>query len=405
MSTGIAHSGRLVLLAFAACASLVSGMAGAATPAAVAAPTPGATTSTDASPSTMHHFALLEQARARYQQLAQQPALTQLPALPRRSLRAGDSWTGMQGLRELLRAVGDLPAGVGGTDEVLDDETLAALKRFQERHGLAQDGVLGPGTWRALTTPLSARLRQIELTLARWRGLPPNPHPRAIFINIPRFRLYAMDAGDDREASLLQMDVVVGRVVEKLRTPVFTADLTHVIFRPYWEIPRTITLAEVIPAARRDAGYFARNDFELVDARGAVVPWSPGQLDALAAGTLRVRQRPGPRNALGAVKFMLPNANNVYLHDTPERSLFARTVRAFSHGCIRVAEPAALARWLLRDDAQWNETRIAEAMQGTAPLQVDLAEPVRVYIVYGTAIAREDGSVLFLQDLYGLDKP
>lgn len=351
----------------------------------------------------MHHFALLEQARSRYQQLALQPALTQLPALPRTAPRAGDTYAGAQKLRALLRAVGDLPADAGGDDEVLDDATIAALRRFQERHGLAQDGVLGPATWRALTMPLSTRLRQIELTLARWRSLPPNPHARAIFINIPRFRLYAMRAGDDREASLLQMDVVVGRVVEKLRTPVFTADLTHLIFRPYWEVPRSITLAEVIPAARRDANYFARSDFELVDARGAVVPWSPAQLEPLAAGTLRVRQRPGPHNALGGVKFMLPNANNVYLHDTPERSLFTRTTRAFSHGCIRVSAPAALAGWLLQDDPQWNEARIAEAMQGTQPLQVDLAEPVRVYIVYGTAIAREDGSVLFLPDLYGLD--
>jgi murein L,D-transpeptidase YcbB/YkuD len=287
---------------------------------------------------------------------------------------------------------------------VLDAATTVALRGFQERHGLAQDGVLGPATWRALTTPLSARLRQIELTLARWRSLPANPHQRAIFINIPRFRLYAMHAADDREGAMLQMDVVVGRVLEQLRTPTFNADLKHLIFRPYWEVPRSIALQELLPAARRDPAYFGRNNYELVDAAGRVVPYSAGQLDTLAAGTLRVRQRPGARNALGAVKFMLPNANNVYLHDTPERSLFERTVRAFSHGCIRVADPAALALWLLGEDAGWTRERVEAEMQRSDPLQVNLATPVRVYIVYGTAVAREDGSVLFLEDLYGLER-
>lgn len=369
----------------------------AALPAAAAVPTASL-------PTTMHHYVLLERARLQYQELARHPELARLPPLPARSLRAGDAYTGIAALRRLLAAVGDLPQPATPAPPVLDETTVAALQRFQERHGLTQDGVLGPATWRALTTPLSARLRQIELTLARWRSLPANPHPRAIFINIPRFRLYAMHAADDRESTLLQMEVVVGRAVEQLRTPTFTADLTHLIFRPYWEVPRSIALAEVIPAARRDPAYFGRSNFELLDGAGRVVPYSAGQLDALAAGTLRVRQRPGAGNALGAVKFMLPNANNVYLHDTPERTLFTRTVRAFSHGCIRVADPAALALWLLGEDAGWTRERIDAELQRSDPLQVNLATPVRVYIVYGTAVAREDGSVLFLEDLYGLER-
>jgi murein L,D-transpeptidase YcbB/YkuD len=320
-------------------------------------------------------------------------------------------------LRTLLIAVGDLPAtpatiepplAAGAPVSVpvnaLDAPLVAALLRFQERHGLQQDGVLGQATWRALNTPLAARLHQIDSTLARWRSLPPNPHQRAIFINIPRFRLYAMDSLDDSEDSLLQMDVIVGRAIEKLRTPIFTADLTHVIFRPYWDVPRSITLAELLPAARRNPDYFASRHYELVDRAGSVVPYAPAQLERLASGALRARQRPGDDNALGAVKFMLPNPNDVYLHDTPEHALFARTMRAFSHGCIRVADPARLAAWLLGHDPAWTDAQIAAAMQGTAPLRVDLPEPVRVYIVYGTAVAREDGSVLFLDDLYAMDR-
>lgn len=354
----------------------------------------------------MRHFGLLERALLQYENLAQQPGLTDLPPLPR-TVRPGESYEGMGALRKLLSALGDLPASTVTESDftsTLDATLVTALQRFQERHGLEQDGILGPATWRALTTPLSARVRQIERSLARWRSLPSNPYQRAIFINIPRFRLYAMNGTDDREAVLLQMDVVVGKAVKKLKTPVFFADMTHLIFSPYWDVPRSIALAEVLPAARKDPTYLARRNFEVVGGSANIPGGLNGQLEALAKGTLRVRQRPGPGNALGGVKFMLPNPNNVYLHDTPEKQLFGRTARAFSHGCIRLAEPAGLAQWLLSDDPAWTAERIAEAMGRTVPLQVNLGEPVRVYIVYGTAVAREDGSVLFLNDLYGLDK-
>lgn len=370
----------------------------------------------EALPSAMHHYALLERARLQYAELAQRPGLTDLPPLPARTLRGGERYAGMAALRELLAATGDLQAartlpdpveafsGMPLVPAVLDAQTMAALQRFQERHGLQQDGLLGPATWRALTTPMSARLRQIDLTLERWRSLPPNPHRRAIFINIPRFRLYAIDGATDSEAEMLQMDVVVGRTVEQLRTPVFTADLTHLIFAPYWDVPRSITVTEILPELRRHPHYLASNHFELVNGSGAAVHPGPASIAALESGDLRLRQRPGNDNALGSVKFMLPNRHSVYLHDTPARQLFHREARAFSHGCIRVSQPLALAQWLLAADAAWNAQRMTEAMQRSEPLRVDIPEPVRVYIVYGTAIAREDGSVLFLDDLYGLDR-
>ncbi len=358
------------------------------------------------------HYRLLEQALQHYQELARRPELWQLPALPRRSVKPGETYAGAAALRTLLSALGDLPAAappeapapVAGVEETLDAMLVTGLKHFQERHGLTQDGVLGPATYRQLTTPLAARVRQIQWTLARWRALPPDPHTRAIIINIPRFRLYALDSMDDPESKWLQMNVVVGKAVQDLHTPTFSADLTHVIFRPYWDVPPSIARNEIVPAARRDADYFRRNHYELVDGADNVLPYSPEQLDALASGQLRVRQQPGPDNALGAVKFMLPNANNVYLHDTPARALFERTRRAESHGCIRVADAAALARWVLNNEPGWTRQRIETAMQGSQPLRVDLTEPIHVYIVYGTAIAREDGSMLFLDDLYGLER-
>jgi murein L,D-transpeptidase YcbB/YkuD len=357
-------------------------------------------------PVATHHFALLEQALLKYRELANQPALTHLTPLPGHAIRPGDNYADAAALRKLLAAVGDLPAALAGNDgsaSVLDPALAVALTRFQERHGLEQDGILGPATWRALTTPMTVRVRQIEYTLARWRSLPANPRQRAIFINIPRFRLYAMNGADDRETAMLQMDVVVGRAIEKLRTPAFSADLTHIVFRPYWDVPRSIALGEILPEMRKNPGYLAASNFELVDGQGR--PASPrDEVAALEGGAVRVRQRPGAGNALGAVKFMLPNSHNVYLHDTPDRQLFSRAMRAFSHGCIRVSAPAALAQWLLDGHPTWTPERIADAMNSKQPLQVDLAEAVRVYIVYGTAIAREDGSVLFLPDVYGLDR-
>jgi L,D-transpeptidase YcbB len=360
------------------------------------------------------HYRLLEQALQHYRELAQRPGLTQLPALPQRSVKPGDAYAGAPALRALLTALGDLPeaaspdlpapAGADTPQHVLDATLVTALTHFQERHGLTQDGVLGPATFRQLTTPLATRVRQIEWTLKRWQELPPNPHARAIIINIPRFRLYALDGMDDPESSWLQIDVVVGKAVQDLHTPTFSSDLTYLVFRPYWDVPPGIAAREIVPAARADDGYFARNHYELVDAAGNVPPYSADQLDALAGGRLRVRQKPGADNALGAVKFMLPNANSVYLHDTPARALFARSRRAESHGCIRVADAAALAAWVLKNEPGWTRERIAAAMQGAEPLRVNLTEPIRVYIAYGTAIAREDGSMLFLDDLYGLEQ-
>ncbi len=430
------HAGRISRRGWLALFALIPAaiaLAAASLPASAAAPAVQVARNQDGggmSPREMPHYLLLEQALEKYRDLAARPELTGLPPLPRKSIKPGESWASMPMVRRLLMELGDLPASAatvvpppmtsvttpgavppasGATpavkpEEVLDDNLVLALRHFQERHGLDTDGVLGPATWRALTTPMSTRVRQIEQTLESWRALPANPHPRAIFINIPRFRLYAVSGFEVTESQMLTIDVVVGRAVRNMRTPVFTADMTHVIFRPYWDVPRSIARNEILPAARRDLNYLARNQYELLDGAGRIVPASEAALDQLAAGSVRVRQRPGPGNALGAVKFMLPNSHNVYLHDTPSRTLFARSRRDFSHGCIRVADPAGLAEWVLQDNPAWDRERIEAAMAGTRPLRVDLAEPIRVYIVYGTAIAREDGSMLFLEDLYGLEK-
>lgn len=366
---------------------------------------------------TFEHYAFLKLAMSRYRQLAADPTLTALPPLPARnaagkklgSLRVGDAWEGLPALARLLRAVGDLPADAPAPapGAPYDVTLAAAVQAFQGRHGLDADGAIGPGTWRALTTPLSTRVRTMELTLERWRWVPPRLDAPPIVVNIPQFRLFAFETTRDREDRLLKMDVIVGERYLDKHTPVFSGDLRYLVFRPYWDVPYSIATRELLPKIRANAGYMARERLELVRGRGdraPVVAATPENLAAVRAGTVRIRQRPGGDNALGLVKFMLPNPYNVYLHSTPAQSLFKRTSRAFSHGCVRVSEPARLAAFLLRDLPAWTPEAIDAAMAADAPDSriVTLPKPVRVYFVYATALAAEAG-VNFFPDVYGHD--
>jgi murein L,D-transpeptidase YcbB/YkuD len=309
----------------------------------------------------------------------------------------------------LLAALGDLPEPANPADtagNTLDPPLVEALQRFQSRHGLGVDGTLGRGTYAALTTPLGARVAQIEWTLERWRWLPPRIDTPPIIVNIPQFRLFAFRTPDDVEGRMLTMNVIVGKAFPANRTPVFASDMTYIVLRPYWDVPYSITTREMLPSIRHNPAYLARHGLEIASGGGdasATVPPTPENIEALARGTYRLRQVPGPNNSLGLAKFIMPNPFNVYLHDTPAQSLFGRSSRAFSHGCVRVADPVALAQYVLRDEPTWTRESIVAAMNGTRPLRIDLRTPIRVFIVYGTAVATESGTVLFFEDLYGHD--
>ncbi|HUI59367.1 MAG TPA: L,D-transpeptidase family protein, partial [Steroidobacteraceae bacterium] len=200
---------------------------------------------------------------------------------------------------------------------------------------------------------------------------------------------------------------IVGKVYPKLHTPVFTSEMRAVLFRPYWEVPASIARTEIVPLMRKNPHYLERENLELVASSAPEVPLavSSDSLQALAAGKLRLRQRPGPDNALGLIKFVLPNPYSVYLHSTPAQRLFDQARRAFSHGCIRVSDPVALAVEVLRGTAgDWTAEKVRAAMDGDSTFQVNLAQPVHVLILYGTAIATEDGAVHFFDDIYGDDR-
>lgn len=353
------------------------------------------------------HYAYLKAQLARYRTLANDASLTQLPRPAQFPVAPGERYPGAGALRHLLISLGDLQATRESTGpDLLDEETIQALRRFQFRHGLTQDGVIGRQTFAALTTPMTKRVAQIGLTLERWRWLPVSDAP-TIIVNIPQFRLFAFDSGDDSEAHMLTMDVIVGKTYPHTRTPVFVGNLQYLVFQPYWEVPRNILLRELLPQIRNEPGYLVKNDLEIVGGGTSSPPAqsvTEANLRGLASGELRVRQRPGPGNSLGPVKFMLPNRYNVYLHGTPAVELFGQSRRTFSHGCIRVSDPLALADYALKQAAEdWPRARISEAMQSAVTQRVDLKHSIRVMIVYGTAVATQAGKIYFFEDVYGND--
>lgn len=358
----------------------------------------------------LRHYALLKRALAQYRALeATHRDLVQLPALPRRKVSPGESYDGAPALRRLLDVVGDTPGErPAGDARVLDPELVAALKRFQARHGLDADGVIGRTTFRALTTPFSARVEQIQLSLERIRWLPTPLTSPPIIVNIPQFRLFAFRTVDDAAQDILQMNVIVGDAFSARRTPVFAAEMRYVVLQPYWDVPRSILVKELLPEIRRKPGWLESHDYEIVRGAGdnaRALPPTAENIDLLASGTLRLRQKPGALNALGHVKFMFPNKHNVYLHDTPARDLFNRSRRAFSHGCIRVSDPMALLAHVMRGEPTWTIERRDQALALDTPTRVPLSRTIPVFILYGTALATEAGPVLFFDDLYGQDAP
>jgi len=338
-----------------------------------------------------------------YLELAKEYDGQPLPAV-KKTIAPGDSYPGVPQLIRFLRLVGDLPADAN----VPEDETIYrgplvdAVKSFQSRHGRDSDGRIGAQTLADLNVPLRQRVRQMQLTLERWRWMPDAYQKAPIVVNIPEFRLRAYD---EKFKIALTMNVVVGKAYDH-STPVFEEKMAYVVFRPYWNVPYSIAKAEYFSRIARDPDYLAKKGFEVVNSRQEVVTSGTVTSDVfeqLRAGKLFIRQAPGPKNSLGLVKFIFPNDYSVYMHDTPAQEFFSKSRRDFSHGCIRLGKPADLAVWVLRDNPGWNMDRVRAAMNGGATQQVNLAHRIPVLIVYGTVIVTEDGTVHFYDDIYGHD--
>lgn len=338
-----------------------------------------------------------------YLELAREDDQDTFPEV-KKPVRPGETYPGVARLARLLRRVGDLPAdaAMDPSRGVYEGALVDAVKSFQRRHGLVADGMIDARSLAELNVPLNRRVRQMQLTLERWRWMPSEYEHAPIVANIPEFRIRAYDQQFKIGTT---MNVVVGQAYRH-DTPVFVGTMRYVIFRPYWEVPPSIAAREILPAIERNAAYLTKENLELVDPRQNPVASesiTPDVLEEIRRGRLFIRQKPGPKNSLGLLKFMFPNEFDVYMHDTPATELFEKSRRDFSHGCIRLEKPADLAAWVLRDNPGWTPERIRAAMNGDKTEQVNLTHPIPVLILYATVIVSEDGVVHFYDDIYGHD--
>jgi murein L,D-transpeptidase YcbB/YkuD len=336
-----------------------------------AAPDPGEALRQYAPPSFV--YGLVKRALADLRSRRAQSGWTQATDGP--TLRKGDRGPRVAELRAILMERGDLPQGP--KDDAFDDTLIDGVKHFQDRHGLDADGIYGRKMMAELSVPLSTRIEQVRLGLERLRWLPRTSTGRRIAVNIADFKAYVFD--DDRVT--FETRAVVGKLFHA--TPMFAGRMTYIVVNPYWNVPVSIMRSELIPKAKTDPEYLERNHFEY-------------------DGT-SMRQRPGPWNSLGRFKFMFPNPHNIYLHDTPARTLFNESDRAFSHGCVRLEKPAELAELLLADQG-WTAQRIQSAVDTGRETVVNLEKPIPVYISYITAFLGPDGLMHYRRDVYGRDK-
>ena len=340
----------------------------------------------------------------KYLQMANEEVPDPVPQV-QKPIEPGQTYEGLPKLVRRLQFLGDLPASamVPADSLTYSKEIVQGVKRFQIRHGLDSEGKLGPQTIAEMNQPMSDRVEQLRLSLERWRWLPHNFTESPIVVNIPEFKLRA---GDEPGKPSLVIPVVVGKAM-RTQTPVLEEDMKYLVFWPYWNVPPGILRGEMIPKIAKDRAYVQRNGYEVATYSGQGVTDGLINDDVLAqlrTGKLMLRQKPGPKNALGLVKFIFPNDNSVYLHSTPEQTLFSRTRRDFSHGCIRVEDPKALAVWVLRNNPGWTQERVAEAFTAGKERQVNLTRTIPVLIVYTSAVVEEDGQVFFLEDIYGHDR-
>ena len=374
-------------------------------------------------PPQQEGYKKLREVFAQYQALTSQGGWPTVPT--GFTLQLGDYGEPVAKLQARLRASGDLAAPSPTTappvhtistekhgkiavlkeETVFDEATEYAVKNFQRRHNLSANGIVNKETLAALNVSADIRVRQIARNLERWRRLPKDLGRRYIAVNVPDFMLEVVE--NDR--LVMDMKVVVGKIMQERTTPTFSAPMKYVVLNPYWNVPKTIAQKELLPLSRRNPAYLARNNFTVrripVGVKQVPDPnAADGSLISVPTYDYLLRQGPGPKNALGRVKFMFPNDHSVYLHDTPSKDLFTRTIRAFSHGCIRIEKPIDLAEYLLQGTPKGSRDAILATLKRNKEQTVWLPEPVPVHIQYWTAWVDDEGSLQFRNDIYGYDR-
>ncbi|QNL50391.1 L,D-transpeptidase family protein [Olivibacter sp. SDN3] len=324
-----------------------------------------------------------EQLRTYLLQYRQLDAVTDWPIITsdKKSYKIGDSAIAIGAIKKRLHKLQDYTGDT--TTNIFDSVLFKAVRNFQGRHGLENDGAIGPSTMAALNVSIQERIKQIIVNMERSRWLPVSLKTDYLAVNIPEFKLHVYNA----DSLLWSCNVVVGKAVHK--TVIFHGDIKYVVFSPYWNVPPSIVRNEILPGIRKDPKYITKHNMEITGNSG---------------GLPTVRQKPGPKNSLGLVKFLFPNSYNIYLHDSPAKSLYNQASRAFSHGCIRVSEPDKLANFLLKNDSSWTKETIYQAMHAGKEKYVTLKQPVPVYIAYFTAFIDREGKINFRDDIYDRDR-
>lgn len=340
----------------------------------------------------------LRKALARYRGLAETGGWPRVPEGP--TLRPGDVGPRVAALRSRLQVTDQLLDSKKADSQNYDPDLQAAVERFQGRHGIDADGVVGPLTLEAMNVPVALRIEQIKANLERTRWVFRDLEPRFLIVNIAGFEAYLIE---DRKV-VWESRVQVGKPYRK--TPVFKKKMTYLVLGPTWTVPPTILKEDIVPKIKKDPAYLASKNMVLLDRSGKLVDLAGLDLTAISPANFpyTVRQEPGPDNALGRIKFMFPNKHFVYLHDTPSRGLFSRAERTTSSGCIRVEKPISLAAELLGDPANWSETQVEDRISKASNETVTLTDPIMVFLMYWTAVPDEDGHVRFFNDVYSRDQ-
>lgn len=328
------------------------------------------------------------------------------PTAPARPVAAGGRYADAQALATVLMRLGELPGTfpVASVRQVYTRPMADAIGRWQNRK-LKKGRVPGTLTAPVLTALLDEyddRGARIEMAIERWRWLPRTFSNDPLVVNLPEYRLHTYSRFQGGDTDSLTMNVVIGRA-DSNATPVFAANMTQVVFSPMWHVPKSIMLKEILPAAQADAGYLSRHNYELTSNGRRVLPNTAANIARIGTSVM-VRQKSGDDNSLGKVKFLLPNPYDIYLHDTPSRSLFNRNRRDFSHGCVRLGDPMAMAKYVLGSQPVWTDSAITEAMNRGVERYVRVPRPIPVLIVYQTAVAEPGGALRFYNDVYGHDK-
>jgi murein L,D-transpeptidase YcbB/YkuD len=315
----------------------------------------------------------------RYLTIAKNGGWPQINSI-KKSLKKGASSPDIVIIKKRLAITGDMPGN--DTTQVFDDTLAMAVKNFQSRHGFNETAIISDSLIQEMNVPAIKRVEQLLMNMDRMRWLANNPSGNLIVVNIPEFVMHVYEGNQ----KIYDIDVVVGK--EGHSTMMFNGDLNQVVFSPYWNVPPSIVAKEILPAMEKNPNYLAKENMETI-----------GNDDGLPV----IRQKPGPGNALGKVKFLFPNSFNIYFHDTPAKSLFEKDKRAYSHGCIRVREPEKLANYVLRNQPEWTPEKISEAMNSGDEKYVKVKDPIPVVITYYTAWVDENGRLNFREDIYGHD--